>query len=127
MSYDKTTDNTTLHQKAAALCSEEFPRKEGYRTGRTGTAGHEHFNPAVYNGRAYVGVSGEGQFAVYNGHNITVIDLEGMENCLSCLYDGIPSDQWSCIYASADDGYNYIYFFENMTPVSSAIIKINRV
>ena len=30
---------------------------------------------SVYNGRAYVGVSGEGQFSAYSGHNITVIDL----------------------------------------------------
>lgn len=33
--------------------------------------------PVVYNGRAYVGVSGSSQFDAYSGHNITVIDLDG--------------------------------------------------
>lgn len=31
--------------------------------------------PAVYNGRAYIGVSGTSQFGAYSGHSITVVDL----------------------------------------------------
>ena len=34
--------------------------------------------PTIYNGRAYIGVSGTAQFGAYSGHKITVIDLASM-------------------------------------------------
>ena len=46
--------------------------------------------PVVYNGRAYIGVSGTGQFTAYSGHNITVIDLENLEIAYSVPTQGYP-------------------------------------
>ena len=31
--------------------------------------------PTIYNGRAYIGISGTAQFGAYSGHNLTVIDI----------------------------------------------------
>ena len=70
--------------------------------------------PVVYNGRAYIGVSGTGQFTAYSGHNITVIDLENLEIAYSVPTQGYP--QTSGLLTTAYDSYVYVYFFDNYTP-----------
>ncbi len=73
--------------------------------------------PTVYNGRAYVGVSGVSQFGAYSGHNITVIDLATMSIAYTVRTQGYP--QTSGILTThydTGDGTVYVYFFDNFTP-----------
>ena len=80
--------------------------------------------PVVYNGRAYIGVSGIGQFTAYSGHNITVIDLENWEIAYSVPTQGYP--QTSGMLTTAYEqgaGYVYVYFFDNYTPGKLRILR----
>ncbi|MBR5577745.1 MAG: hypothetical protein IKW28_01980, partial [Lachnospiraceae bacterium] len=73
--------------------------------------------PVVYNGRAYIGVSGEGQFGAYSGHNITVIDLASWSIAYKVRTQGYP--QTSGLLTTAyeeESGYVYVYFIDNYTP-----------
>lgn len=73
----------------------------------------------IANGRAYIGVSGTSQFGAYSGHNITVVDLSTFSIAYSVPTMGYP--QTSGLLTTAyqnGDGYNYVYFFDNFTPVS---------
>ena len=70
--------------------------------------------PVVYNGRAYIGVSGTGQFTAYSGQNITVVDLENWEIAYSAQTQGYP--QTSGLLTTADEQENeyvYVYFIDN--------------
>ena len=80
--------------------------------------------PAVYNRRAYVGVSGAGQFSAYSGHNITVIDLHDRTIAYSVQTQGYP--QTSGLLTTAyeeESGYVYVYFFDNMTPGKLRVLR----
>lgn len=73
--------------------------------------------PTVYNGRAYVGVSGVGQFKAYSGHNITVVDLAAWRIAYTVRTQGYP--QTSALLTTAyeeETGYVCVYFFDNYTP-----------
>ncbi len=72
--------------------------------------------PVVYNGRAYIGVSGVGQFGYYSGHNITVIDLESWSIAYHVMTEGYPQTSGLLTTAYEDTGYVYVYFLDNMTP-----------
>ena len=80
--------------------------------------------PVVYNGRAYIGVSGTGQFTPYSGHSITVIDLTGWKIAYSAPTQGYP--QTSGLLTTAyggEDGTVYVYFFDNYTPGKLRVLK----
>lgn len=80
--------------------------------------------PVVYNGRAYIGVSGTGQFTQYSGHNITVIDLENWEIAYKVPTQGYP--QTSGLLTTAyeqENGYVYVYFFDNYTPGTLRVLR----
>lgn len=80
--------------------------------------------PVIYNGRAYIGVSGTGQFLQYSGHNITVIDLNSMRIAYKVRTQGYP--QTSGLLTTAydeGDGTVYIYFVDNMTPGNLRVIS----
>ena len=81
--------------------------------------------PVVYKGRAYVGVSGTGQFAPYSGHNITVIDLSGeMSIAYTVPTQGYP--QTSGLLTTGYEGVNeyiYVYFFDNYTPGKLRVLR----
>ena len=80
--------------------------------------------PVVYNGRAYIGVSGTGQFTAYSGHNITVIDLENWKIAYSVETQGYP--QTSGLLTTAyeqDPGYVYVYFIDNYTPGTFRVLR----
>ena len=73
--------------------------------------------PVIYNGRAYIGVSGTGQFGAYSGHNITVIDLASWSIAYKVRTQGYP--QTSGLLTTAyekENGYVYVYFIDNYTP-----------
>lgn len=73
--------------------------------------------PTIYNGRAYIGVSGKGQFIPYSGHNITVIDLPSWSIAYSVPTQGYPQTTGTLTtYYEESDGYVYVYFFDNMAP-----------
>lgn len=78
-------------------------------------------SPVVYNGRAYVGVSGSGQFSPYSGHNITVIDVSGKTIAYRVNTQGYP--QTSGLVTTAYDGYAYVYFFDNQTPGKLRVLR----
>ena len=80
--------------------------------------------PVIANGRAYIGVSGDGQFNAYSGHNITVVDLSTFSIAYSVPTMGYP--QTSGLLTTAyqnGDGYNYVYFFDNFTPGKLRVIR----
>ena len=77
--------------------------------------------PVVYNGRAYVGVSGAGQFSSHSGHNISVIDLNSRSVAYRVPTQGYP--QTSGLLTTAYEGYAYVYFFDNMTPGKLRVLR----
>lgn len=92
----------------------------------TGGTAMSTSTPVVYNGRAYVGVSGSAQFDAYSGHNITVVDLSG---AMSIAYrvetKGYPqtSGLLSTAYAENGNDYVYVYFFDNYTPGTMRMLR----
>lgn len=79
--------------------------------------------PVVYNGRAYVGVSGAGQFSAYSGHNITVIDLNSRSIAYRVNTEGYPQTSGLLTTAYQSTGYVYVYFFDNMTPGKLRVLR----
>ena len=81
--------------------------------------------PVIYNGRAYIGLCGEGQFtADGEGHGIAVIDLQSEEVAYTVRSMGCV--QTSGLLTTAyeeEDGYVYIYFVENYQPGKIRVIK----
>ena len=80
--------------------------------------------PVIYNGRAYIGVSGTGQFSAYSGHNMTVIDLETFSIAYTVPTQGYPQTSGLLTTAYEDtDGYVYVYFIDNYTPGKLRVIR----
>ncbi len=80
--------------------------------------------PVIYNGRAYIGVSGTGQFSAYSGHNMTVIDLETFSIAYTVPTMGYPQTSGLLTTAYEDvDGYVYVYFIDNYTPGMIRVIR----
>ena len=81
-------------------------------------------SPVVYNGRAYVGVSGAGQFTAYSGHNITVVDLVSRSIAYRVETQGYPQTSGLLTTAyEAESGYVYVYFFDNYTPGKLRVLR----
>lgn len=80
--------------------------------------------PTIYNGRAYIGVSGTGQFTAYSGHNITVIDIPNWEPAYKVRTMGYPQTSGVLTTAyEADTNKVYVYFFDNYTPGKLRILE----
>lgn len=80
--------------------------------------------PVVYKDRAYIGVSGTGQFTQYSGHSITVIDLKTWQIAYSVPTQGYPQTSGLLTTAySEGDGAVYVYFFDNFTPGKLRVLK----
>lgn len=79
--------------------------------------------PVVYNGRAYVGVAGTGQFTAYSGHNLTVIDLASMRIAYSVPTMGYVQTSGVLTTAYEESGYVYVYFFENYQPGRLRVLR----
>ncbi len=78
--------------------------------------------PVIYQGRAYVGVSGGSQFAQYGGHNITVVDLKNWKTAYSVETKGYPQTS-GLLTTGYNDGYVYVYFIDNYTPGTLRVLK----
>ncbi len=125
VSYDKVTDRYYFTSKGGSFYSVKVSK-----TGKLSDlkeldlGGMSTSTPAIYNGRAYVGVSGKGQFDKYNGHRIAVIDLASFTIAYTASCMGYP--QTSGLISTAyekSEGYVYVYFFENMTPGKLRYLK----
>lgn len=80
--------------------------------------------PVVYNGRAYIGVSGTSQFGAYAGHNITVIDLASWRIAYSVPTQGYPQTSGLLTTAYEEEtGYVYVYFIDNYTPGKLRVLR----
>ncbi|MGM9553533.1 MAG: S-layer homology domain-containing protein [Faecousia sp.] len=80
--------------------------------------------PVVYNGRAYIGVSGTSQFGAYSGHNITVIDLQAWRVAYSVPTQGYPQTSGLLTTAyEAETSYVYVYFIDNYTPGKLRVLR----
>lgn len=80
--------------------------------------------PVVYNGRAYVGVMGTGQFDSYSGHHVAVIDLNAWKVAYKCETKGYPQTSGLLTTAYEEtDGYVYVYFFDNDKPGMLRVLK----
>lgn len=135
--YDKQTDRYYFTSKggyfySVAVDSEGYIdhdslKKLDLRGGRTGSddkpvEGMSTSTPVVYNGRAYIGVSGVGQFKAYEGHCIAVIDLASWSIAYTCPTKGYPQTSGLLTNAYEKTGKVYIYFFENYSPGTLRII-----
>lgn len=80
--------------------------------------------PVIYNGRAYVGVCGAGQFITYTGHKIDVIDVKNWEIAYSVPTQGYPQTSGALTtYYEGTTGNVYVYFFDNFTPGKLRILE----
>ena len=80
--------------------------------------------PVVYKGRAYIGISGIGQFTAYSGHNLTVIDLGSWSIAYKVRTQGYPQTSGLLTTAYEEDtGSVYVYFFDNFTPGKLRVLK----
>lgn len=83
--------------------------------------------PTIYNGRAYIGVSGTAQFGAYSGHNITVIDIPSWSIAYTVRTHGYPQTSGLLTTAyEAETGYVNVYFFDNFTPGELRMIRDKR-
>lgn len=132
--YDNTTDAFYFTSKGGSFYSVKVVQtEEGWKLDHkwsvslaNGTDGTpmSTCSPCVYNGRAYVGVSGAAQFGAYSGHNITVIDLTKQAVAYRVATQGYP--QTSGLLTTAyeeENGYVYVYFFDNMTPGKLRVLR----
>ena len=123
VSYDKVTDRYYFTCKGGSFYSVKVSSAGKISDMKEiELGGMSTSTPAIYNGRAYVGVSGPGQFAKYNGHNITVIDLKSWTVAYKAYTLGYPQTS-GLVYTGAEDGYTYVYFIENCTPGKIRYIK----
>ena len=138
IAYDKTTDAYYFTSKGGSFYRVTVKKENGSPVISTcealkldnGVNGPETppmstSTPVIYNKRAYIGVSGTGQFTPYSGHNITVIDLTGeMSIAYSVPTQGYPqtSGLLTTSYEEAT-GYVYVYFFDNYIPGTLRVLR----
>ena len=78
--------------------------------------------PVVYKSRAYVGVSGTGQFTAYSGHHIAVLDLNSWSVAYTATTQGYPQTS-GLLSTNTEDGSVNVYFMDNYTPGVMRVIN----
>ena len=127
--YDETTKAFYFTSKGGYFYSVKV-QKDADGTWKLGSrrqlalGGMSTSTPVVYKGRAYVGVSGKGQFVPYSGHSIKVIDLSG---AMSIAYfvetQGYPQTSGLLTTAYEETSAVYVYFFDNYTPGKLRVLR----
>lgn len=127
--YDETTKAFYFTSKGGYFYSVKV-QKNADETWKLGSrrqlalGGMSTSTPVVYKGRAYVGVSGKGQFVPYSGHSIKVIDLSG---AMSIAYfvetQGYPQTSGLLTTAYEETSTVYVYFFDNYTPGKLRVLR----
>ena len=122
--YDTETDAYYFTSKGGSFYGVRVDAGQLTDLWSTELGGNSTSSPSVYNGRAYVGVAGSGQFAAYSGHSIQVIDLKNKSVAYAAETQGYP--QTSGLLTTSyeeESGYVYIYFFDNMTPGKLRVLR----
>lgn len=122
--YDDDTDAYYFTSKGGSFYGVRVDEGQFTDLWSTELGSNSTSSPSVYNGRAYVGVAGSGQFAAYSGHSIQVIDLKNKSIAYAAETQGYP--QTSGLLTTAyeeESGYVYIYFFDNMTPGKLRVLR----
>lgn len=124
VSYDKTTDRYYFATKGGSFYSVKVSAAGKISDlKKLELGGMCTSTPAVYNGRAYVGVSDDSQFEQHAaGHGIIVIDLASWKIAYKARTMGYPQTS-GLISTASEDGSVYVYFFENYTPGKLRMIK----
>lgn len=124
VSYDKATDRYYFASKGGSFYSVKVSSAGKLSDlKQLELGGMCTSTPAVYNGRAYVGVSDESQFGQNaKGHGILVIDLASWKIAYKAQTVGYPQTS-GLVSTAAEDGSVYVYFFENYTPGKLRVIK----
>ncbi len=136
VSYDPQSDRVFFTSKGGVLCNAKVDWSTGEitdfnQTVIVNTKDTEYAmstcTPSVYNGRIYIGVSGNGQFTSFSGHAINVYDLnDDGSMTLAYSYDIMGYPQTSAMLTTAyeeDTGYVYIYLPYNYTPGGISVLK----
>ena len=122
--YDIETDACYIASKGGSFYGVRVDDGQFADLWHTELGGNSTSSPVVYNGRAYVGVAGTGQFAACSGHSIHVIDLERRSVAYTAETQGYPQTSGLLTHGYEDEsGYVYIYFFDNMTPGKLRVLR----
>lgn len=132
VAYDKNSGNVYFTTKGGQFCKakiddngkiSDFASIPLSTDGTEANAGPSTSTPVIANGRAYVGVGGNG-WGDFNGSGIMVIDLDSFKVAYKAETQGYPQVSGLATTAYTDeDGYNYVYFVENTTPSSISFVK----
>jgi hypothetical protein len=128
VAYDKTTDRYCFTSKDSFYSVKIDEKGHFYDLKQCKTGGASTSTPAVYNGRAYMGISGKAAFQSFGGHGILVLDIEKAEPIYKMLTQGYP--QSSALVSTAyentpilnpqtgkeETGFVYVYITENLNP-----------
>lgn len=128
VSYDKETDRYCLVTKDEFISVRVDKNGKFYSIKKASIGGMSTSTPAVYNGRAYIGCSGNGQFQAFTGSGIMVIDVESAQPVYVMKTRGYPQSSGLISTAYQDvehynpqtkkmeKGFVYVYFDENINP-----------
>lgn len=132
VAYDKKSGNVYFTTKGGQFCKAKINDKGKITNfdsiplstdGTQANAGPSTSTPVIANGRAYVGVGGNG-WGDFNGSGIMVIDLDSFKVAYKAETQGYPQVSGLATTAYTDkDGYNYVYFVDNTTPSSISFVK----
>ncbi len=137
VSYDPQSDRVFFTSKGGVLCNARVNWETGaisdqHTTVIKNAKGTEYAmstcTPSVYNGRIYIGVSGDSQFGANSGHGIAVYTLEDSgEMTQAYVYDIVGYPQTSAMvsvgYVTDEDDSVYIYLPYNMSPGGISVLK----
>lgn len=123
IAYDKTTNRLYFTSKGGYFYSEVLGA-DGKLSGSQAINldGMSTSTPVVYNGRAYVGVSGTSQFGAYSGHRIAVLDLTSWSVAYTANTQGYPQTS-GLLSTNTEDGSVNVYFMDNYTPGVMRVIN----
>lgn len=128
VSYDKDSDRYCLNTKDTFYSVRVDENGKFYDLKQGSIGGMSTSTPAIYNGRAYIGISGNGQFQSFTGSGIMVIDIETAQPVYAMATRGYPqaSGLVSTAYLDVphynpqtgqeETGFVYVYFTENVNP-----------
>ena len=125
IAYDKETGRVFFTSKGGYFYSEVVGADGKIDTTQSkavSLGGMSTSTPVVYNGRAYVGVSGDGQFTAYSGHHIAVLDLNSWSVAYTATTQGYPQTS-GLLSTNTGDGSVNVYFMDNYTPGVMRVIN----
>ena len=128
VSYDIETDRYCLATKDTFYSVRVDGNGKFYDLAQGSIGGASTSTPAIFNGRAYMGVSGNGQFQSFTGAGVVVIDIATAQPVYAMNTRGYPQSSGLISAAYLDvphhnpqtgeeeTGFAYVYFTENINP-----------